>query len=198
MGCRSSILVFCRLRRWRPMLSLLHCRAMTDTPKYTTQLQAGLGLLPETQKLLAIWEPGMTGQDLLKAALASGEFPNVTARRLRNVVLEAFSPRYLLDDAAPARLLKAISASRFEGRFPFALLPVHLPREPDPRRFRARGLLGPLLGRREFGLEGRFSKFRQIGRIRRTDDRPMVRDNGQTGRQLPARGAARTSAFWGR
>ena len=84
---------------------------MTDAPRYTTQLQAGLGLLPETQKLLSIWEPGMTGPDLLKAALTSGEFPNVTARRLRNVVLEAFSPRYLVDDAAPARLLKVLSAS---------------------------------------------------------------------------------------
>ena len=99
--------------RRRPMLPLLHRRAMTDAPKYTTQLQAGLGLVPETLKLLAIWEPGMTGPDLLKAALASGEFPNVTARRLRNVIIEAFCPRYLVDDAAPARLLKALSASRF-------------------------------------------------------------------------------------
>ena len=48
---------------------------MTDTPKYTTQLQAGLGLVPETFKLLAAWEPGMSGQDLFKAALASGDFP---------------------------------------------------------------------------------------------------------------------------
>jgi hypothetical protein len=84
---------------------------------YTTQLQAGLGLLPETQKLLAIWEPGMTRKDLLKAVLASGEFPNVTARRLRNVVLEAFSPRYLVDDAAPARLLRTISAAASKDDF---------------------------------------------------------------------------------
>jgi hypothetical protein len=90
---------------------------MTDAPSYTTQLQAGLGLLAETQKLLSIWEPGMTGPDLLKAALASGEFPNVTARRLRNVVLEAFSPRYLVGDSAPARLLKALSASGLRDDF---------------------------------------------------------------------------------
>ena len=37
---------------------------MTDTPKYTTQLQAGLGLVPETLKLLTLWEPGMAGPDL--------------------------------------------------------------------------------------------------------------------------------------
>jgi hypothetical protein len=40
---------------------------MTDTPKFTTQLQAGLGLVPETLKLLAAWEPGMGGQDCQSA-----------------------------------------------------------------------------------------------------------------------------------
>ncbi len=84
---------------------------MIDAPKYTTQLQAGLGLVPETLKLLAVWEPGMAGQDLLKAALTSGDFPTMAARRLRNIIIEAFCPRYLVDGAAPARLLKAVSAS---------------------------------------------------------------------------------------
>lgn len=84
---------------------------MRETPKYTTQLQAGLGLVPETLKLLTVWEPGMAGQDLLKAALASGEFPTMAARRLRNVIIEAFCPRYLVvDGGAPARLLKAIAS----------------------------------------------------------------------------------------
>jgi hypothetical protein len=82
---------------------------MTDAPKYTSQLQAGLGLVPETLKLLAIWEPGMAGQELLKAALASGDFPTMAARRLRNLIIEAFCPRYLIDDAAPARLLKTVA-----------------------------------------------------------------------------------------
>ena len=50
---------------------------MTGAPKYATQLQAGLGLVPETLKLLTAWEPGMGGQGLLKAALASGDFPTM-------------------------------------------------------------------------------------------------------------------------
>jgi Putative inner membrane protein (DUF1819) len=32
----------------------------------------------------------------------------VSARRLRNIVIEAFVPRYLVDEAAPARLLKVL------------------------------------------------------------------------------------------
>ncbi len=82
---------------------------MSQERKYTTQLQAGLGLVPETLKLLAIWEPGMGGQDLLRTALASGDFPTLAARRLRNVIIEAFAPRYLTDNGAPAKLLKTIS-----------------------------------------------------------------------------------------
>lgn len=82
---------------------------MTEQRRYTTQLQAGLGLVPETLKLLAAWELGMDGQDLLKVALASGEFPTMTARRLRNIIIEAFCPRYLIDGGAPARLLKRVS-----------------------------------------------------------------------------------------
>jgi len=84
---------------------------------YTTQLQAGLGLTVETARLLELWEPGMSRQALLAVALDSGAFPNMSARRLRNVVTEAFAPRYLRDDGEPARILKALS-----GRIPPAEL----------------------------------------------------------------------------
>jgi hypothetical protein len=67
-----------------------------DAP-YTTQLQAGLGLIPETGRLLDMWQPGMSGQDLLRVALDVGAFPTISARRLRNIVIEAFAPRYLVD-----------------------------------------------------------------------------------------------------
>ena len=81
---------------------------MTVPRHYTTQLQAGLGLVPETLKLLAAWEPGMGGHDLLKASLAAGEFPTMTARRLRNLSRVAFCPRYLIDGGAAAGLLKRV------------------------------------------------------------------------------------------
>lgn len=62
---------------------------------YTTQLQAGLGLVTETRLLLELYEPDLSVAELTEKALNSGQFPLVTARRLRNIVAECFAPRYL-------------------------------------------------------------------------------------------------------
>ena len=75
---------------------------------YTTQLQAGQGLVDETRTLLQIWTPRMSSPELYQAALASGRFGNVTARRLRNIVVECFAPRYLSGPAPPASTLKIL------------------------------------------------------------------------------------------
>lgn len=80
-------------------------------PTYTTKLQAGLGLIPETQSLLDLWQPGMDSSALLQTALSSGEFPTMTARRLRNIVSEGFAPRYLTNGAEPAKLLRTLSGN---------------------------------------------------------------------------------------
>ena len=88
---------------------------MKTTNWYTTQLQAGLGLLEETRTLLELWEPGMDRNALYRKALDSAAFPNVTARRLQNVVTEGFAPRYLADEGRPAAMLK-----RLVGRVPTA------------------------------------------------------------------------------
>lgn len=91
---------------------------MTEHSRYTTQLQAGLGLIDETRTLLELWEPGLAVPQLLQAALKSGRFTTVTARRLRNIIAECFAPRYLVDKAAPAirlkRLLPRLSASELQ------------------------------------------------------------------------------------
>lgn len=78
---------------------------------YTTQLQAGLGMQAETAVLFDLWHPGMDASKLFDAALASGRFPNVSARRLRNIVSECFAPRYLRNDAQPAILLRALHST---------------------------------------------------------------------------------------
>lgn len=77
---------------------------MSQSRYYTTQLQAGLGLLEETRQLFYVYQPGMSAPQLYEAALASGRFPMVTARRLRNIVTECFAPRYMRDPSVVARL----------------------------------------------------------------------------------------------
>jgi len=78
---------------------------------YTTQLGAGLGLVNETKTLIDLWSPGMSAAQLHQVGLESGRFPTVTARRLRNIVVECFAPRYLVSGGAPAANLKRLSVS---------------------------------------------------------------------------------------
>ncbi len=75
---------------------------------YTAELGAGLGLIAETRSLLELWEPGMSKARLNEVALESGRFPNVTARRLKNIVDLCFAPRYLVNGGAPAAHLKRL------------------------------------------------------------------------------------------
>lgn len=80
-----------------------------DRKPYTTQLQAGLGLVNETKTLLDLWQLEMSAARLYQVALESGRFPNITARRLRNIVSECFAPRYLVAGGMPAEHLKLLS-----------------------------------------------------------------------------------------
>ena len=79
--------------------------------QYTTQLGAGLGMVEETNALLELWSTGMTPAGLYQAALDSGRFPAVSARRLRNLVVECFGPRLLNDDGRNAEYLKILRHS---------------------------------------------------------------------------------------
>ena len=83
---------------------------MSDSHPYTSQLSAGLGLVSETKTLLELWSPGMSANQLHQIALESGRFPTVTARRLRNIVVECFAPRYLVSNGDPAKHLKRLSS----------------------------------------------------------------------------------------
>jgi hypothetical protein len=83
---------------------------LAESSRYTTQLQAGLGLVNETKMLFDLWSPGMSAPQLYQVALESGRFPTVTARRLRNIVIECFAPRYLGSGGTPAAHLKRLSA----------------------------------------------------------------------------------------
>lgn len=79
---------------------------MSSSQPYTTMLSVGLGLIDETRILLELWQPGMKAGDLYRYALDSGSLPNISARRLSNLVRETFATRYLVDGDYPANVLK--------------------------------------------------------------------------------------------
>lgn len=88
-------------------------------PIYTTQLQAGLGLVNETKLLLSLYQEGLSANELCVKALDSGLFPTVSARRLRNIIVECFAPRYIKTGAAKylKPLAKQLSSSAINQFF---------------------------------------------------------------------------------
>jgi hypothetical protein len=86
---------------------------MPDAPaNYTTQLQAGLGMINETLDLLRIVEPGDTPTRLSSRVIDTGLFSRTTARRAHNIVAEMFAPRYLVRGDQPARFLRSLLEAR--------------------------------------------------------------------------------------
>lgn len=81
---------------------------MANERAYTTQLQAGLGMLNETLELLRLVEPGDTPTRLAERVVSGGLFSRTTARRARNIVAEMFAPRFLARGDQPARWLQSL------------------------------------------------------------------------------------------
>ena len=81
---------------------------MAKARTYTTQLQAGLGMIHETLDLLRLWHPGDGPTKLADRAIASGIFSRTTARRARNIVAEMFAPRFLGEGGKAALNLKQL------------------------------------------------------------------------------------------
>jgi hypothetical protein len=80
---------------------------------YTTQLQAGLGMVSETMALLRLWAPGLIPAHLADRAVETGLFSRTTARRTRNIVAEMFAPRYLANGGSAATRLKYLLENQF-------------------------------------------------------------------------------------
>lgn len=94
---------------------------MKKQPKYDTNLAMGLGLIEETKILLNAWSPPTDATGLNRQVLESGMLPNVSAYRLRNIVVRCFAPRYLGSDGKPAcylkRLLSVLASSEITQLF---------------------------------------------------------------------------------
>lgn len=80
---------------------------------YTTQLAAGLGMIPETIELLRLWSPGISPAKLSEQAIGQGIFSRATARRSRNLVAEMFAPRYMVRGGESASQLKFLIEHQF-------------------------------------------------------------------------------------
>ena len=78
------------------------------TVAYKATLSAGQGMIQESRTLLELWQPGMDGKQLHRVALTSGRFATVSAKRLQNMVLDVFTPRFLTGERPPAEWLKLI------------------------------------------------------------------------------------------
>lgn len=81
---------------------------MIATSKYDSNLAMGLGLIEETKVLLEFATPNIKAVDLYDQVLSSGVVPNVSAYRLRNIVVRCFARRYLVDEGKPAHYLRVL------------------------------------------------------------------------------------------
>jgi hypothetical protein len=108
---------------------------MSENRFYTTQLQAGLGLITETRQLLELYEPGVSVAELTERALSSGRFPLVTARRLRNIVAECFAPRYLRRPNTAAMLKHLRLGSTAQSSANSCSSTLHAPTSCSPTSF---------------------------------------------------------------
>jgi len=75
---------------------------------YNTALCKGQGMLPETVRLLQVWEPGMSSFQLAEKVRSQGLIPKATAQRVSDIVNRAFVPRYLGKDGQPAGWLRQL------------------------------------------------------------------------------------------
>lgn len=78
----------------------------TVAREYNTGLCKGQGMLPETLRLLQVWEPGSTSLQLSDKVRREGLVPRATAQRVSDIVNRAFAPRYLKADGQPAGWLR--------------------------------------------------------------------------------------------
>lgn len=65
-------------------------------------------MLPETLRLLQVWEPGMQSQQLGRRVRREGVIPKATAQRVSDIVNRVFIPRYLGPDGQPAGWLRQL------------------------------------------------------------------------------------------
>jgi len=76
--------------------------------KYDSKLGAAQGAIDEMLSLIAFCKDGDSGHDVYERALDAGVFGGRSAKRLKNVVTDAFAPRYLSDGGRPFKTIQLL------------------------------------------------------------------------------------------
>lgn len=97
--------------------------------EYNTALCKGQGMVPETIRLLDIWQPGVTALQLREQVREKGLLPKATAQRSADIVSRMFAPRYLGADEAPAKWLRGLVSRSMPVERLNQLLFIHTARE---------------------------------------------------------------------
>ena len=82
---------------------------------YDVHLAKGQGMISETILLLNLWQPGVSPSKLRDKVVAEGILPKATAYRTSDIVTRVFAPRYLSGGDTPAKWLKTLVASGWQG-----------------------------------------------------------------------------------
>ena len=81
---------------------------MEPDREYNTGLCKGQGMIPETIRLLEIWEPGASAVELRDKVRREGLLSKATAYRMADIVTRVFAPRYLRREGRPAVWLRVL------------------------------------------------------------------------------------------
>ncbi len=87
--------------------------------KYTVELGAAQGIIPETIDLFRQWDPGMDAVSLRTAVLENDVLGKATERRVKNIVHEGFFNRFI---AAPSSEAAPGIKKLVESDYPVSLL----------------------------------------------------------------------------
>lgn len=85
---------------------------------YNTQLAAHQKSMDCCCQIIRLWEPDDNRQDIYAKALDSGLFSTLTARSLKNVIVEIFAPRFLDEEAKPWTMI----IKRYQDVWPRGLI----------------------------------------------------------------------------
>ena len=158
-GYRSSPAIIVGHCLGRSKLSLFHGLIVDVASHYSIRLNAGLGLVPETGRLLELWQVGTTAQTLLKAAMEFRRFSLTVGPSPQKYRDRGVRPAFPDRGSATARILKAVQGRIATADFRHLLLIYTCRANPVLADFIRDVVLGKVRRRSSFRPEGRCTRL---------------------------------------